>query len=93
MQSIGERIHLLRLHIGWSVEECAYRMTIESNSHTTPNTWLEWERSTDQHAFANGLFDQLDAVITVLAADPKWLREGDTESVNLSNQVLPFPAR
>ncbi|NCF44670.1 MAG: hypothetical protein GWP70_07595 [Proteobacteria bacterium] len=91
MQSIGERIHLLRLHIGWSVEECAYRMTIESNRRTTPNTWLEWERSADQQASVNGLFDQLDAIIKVLAADPQWLRDGDAESVGPCNEVLPFP--
>ena len=77
MQSIGERIHLLRLDIGWSIEECAYRITIEANNHTTPETWQRWERSSDEQATNNGLIEHLDAIAKLLVADWVWLREGD----------------
>ena len=62
MQSIGERVHLRRLDIGWSIEECAYRITIEANSHTTPETWQLWERSSDHQASDNGLILHMDAI-------------------------------
>jgi transcriptional regulator with XRE-family HTH domain len=77
MPSIGERIHLLRLDIGWSVEECAYRITIEANNHTAPETWQLWERSSDHQATSNGLIQHLDAIATLLAVDKVWLSSGD----------------
>ena len=73
MNSIGERIHLLRLSIGWSVEECAYRMTIEANTCTDPELWLAWERCSDEQAQSNGLIEHLQAVTNILAADLSWV--------------------
>ncbi len=97
MHSIGERVHLRRLDIGWSVEECAYRITIEANNHTTPETWQRWERSSDQQATTNGLIQHLDAIATLLAVDSIWLKDGDhsdsgeTKGESQQADVLPFP--
>jgi transcriptional regulator with XRE-family HTH domain len=97
MHSIGERVHLLRLDIGWSIEECAYRITIEANNHTTPETWQRWERSSDQQATSNGLIQHLDAIATLLAVDDVWLRDGDhidsgeTKGEPQQADVLTFP--
>ena len=97
MRSIGERIHLLRLEIGWSIAECAYRITIEANSHISPETWQRWERSSDEQAASNGLLQHLDALAALLAADKDWLRNGDScvsgvaESDAQFADVLPFP--
>ena len=95
MRSIGERIHLLRLEIGWSIAECAYRITIEANSHISPETWQRWERSSDEQAASNGLLQHLDALAALLAADKDWLRNGDmcsevAESDAQLANVLPF---
>ena len=59
MPSIGERIHRIRLHIGWSVEECAYRATIEANAHIEPSMWLDWERCCDEQAGREARPDQV----------------------------------
>ena len=97
MQSIGERVHLRRLDIGWSIEECAYRITIEANSHTTPETWQLWERSSDHQASDNGLILHMDAIATLLAVDNMWLRNGDhshsdkTKKEPQQADVLTFP--
>lgn len=96
MRSIGERIHLLRLDVGWSIAECAYRITIEANSHTSPETWQRWERCSDEQASSNGLLQHLDALAALLAADKDWLRNGDNcvpevaESDAQLAKVLPF---
>jgi transcriptional regulator with XRE-family HTH domain len=97
MHSIGERIHLLRLDIGWSIEECAYRITIEANNHTTPETWQRWERSSDKQATSNGLIQHLGAIAKLLAVDSIWLRDGDhsdsgeTKGEPQQADVLTFP--
>ena len=88
MQSIGERVHLRRLDIGWSIEECAYRITIEANSHTTPETWRLWERSSDHQASDNGLIAHVDAIATLLAVDKGWLCNGDD---GLSEEAIGEP--
>ncbi len=96
MSSIGERLHLLRLDVGWSVAECAYRITIEANSHTSPEIWQCWERCSDEQASTNGLLQHLDALAALLAADEDWLRNGDNcvaeaaQGDAQSANVLPF---
>lgn len=94
MQSIGERIHLVRLHIGWSPEECAYRTTIESNANITPTLWQEWERCSDGEAGNNGLQSRLNAIATILAVDPEWLKDGDNVAETApTERVIAFPSR
>ena len=46
-QSIGTRLHLLRIEVGWSIEECAYRLTLNSNRLVSPGDWQTWERAAD----------------------------------------------
>ena len=92
MLSIGERIHRVRLHIGWSVEECAYRATISANANIDPTTWLVWERCSDQQAATNGLSMHLDAISNLFAVDKDWLlRGGIDEPEAQANRVLIFP--
>lgn len=61
----------------WSVEECAYRITIAANHYTTPETWQSWERGSDQEAGENGLIANLAAIAELFAADVAWLSHGD----------------
>lgn len=92
MPSIGERIHRIRLHIGWSVEECAYRATIEANAHIEPSMWLDWERCCDEQAASNGLLMHLDAICVLFAVDKDWLIAGVIEAPDRhDNRVLTFP--
>ena len=92
MPSMGERIHLIRLHIGWSAEECAYRITIEANTHIAPTTWLDWERCSDEHAASNGLVAHLDAICRLFAVDKAWLMAGVIEEPEMQDsRVLAFP--
>lgn len=78
----------------WSVEECAYRITIEANNYTTPETWLAWERCSDRQAAENGLLLALSSIVQLFAADPAWLEGGaNDELVDASGDIIPFPAR
>ena len=94
MSSIGRKVHLLRLDIGWSVEECAYRCTIEANTYTDPEVWRAWERCSDEEAKTNGLIDSLEAVANLLAADPEWIRNSSNNTQtadDLVADVIVFP--
>ena len=94
MPSMGERIHRIRLHIGWSAEECAYRATIEANTHIAPITWLDWERCSDEEAESNGLVAHLDAIARLFAVDKNWLIAGLIEEPNMHDgRILAFPPR
>lgn len=76
----------------WSVEECAYRMTIEANAYVTPETWLSWERCADQEAAAQGLLAALSPLASLFAVDRHWLQHGDpSDQVGPSSDVLSFP--
>ena len=92
MRSMGERIHRIRLHIGWSAEECAYRTTIEANTHIAPITWLDWERCSDEQAASNGLVAHLDAICRLFDVDKDWLIAGVIEDPDMhDSRVLAFP--
>ena len=94
MSSIGERIHCVRLDVGWSVEECAYRSTIFANAHIDPATWLGWERCSDQQAATNGLLTHLDAISNLLAVDKDWLVKGVIdEPEEQADRVVTFPLK
>ena len=94
MPSIGERIHRVRLDVGWSVEECAYRSTIFANAHIDPATWLGWERCSDQQAATNGLLTHLDAISNLLAVDKDWLLKGVIdEPEEQADRVVTFPLK
>ena len=92
MPSMGERIHRIRLQIGWSAEECAYRTTIEANTHIAPSTWLDWERCSDEQAASNGLVAHLDAICRLFAVDKNWLTADSIEEPNMNvGRILAFP--
>ena len=92
MPSIGERIHCIRLHIGWSAEECAYRATIEANTHIAPSTWLNWERCSNEQAASNGLVVHLDAICRLFAVDKEWLIADSIGEPNThDSRILAFP--
>jgi thiamine biosynthesis lipoprotein ApbE len=78
----------------WSVEECAYRVTIEANNYTTPETWLNWERCSDRQAAENGLLLALNSISQLFAADRAWLEDGNHDGlVEASGDIVPFPNR
>jgi transcriptional regulator with XRE-family HTH domain len=88
MSSIGARLHLLRLSMHWSVEECAYRITIAANHYTTPETWQSWERGSDDEAAENGLMANLATISELFAADVAWLTRGDPTDEPLSSSSV-----
>ena len=91
-QSIGERLHLLRLSMHWSVEECAYRITIEANAYTSPGVWFSWERCSDQQASENGLLNMVRPISRLFSVDPVWLEIGNNEALaDPSGDIIPFP--
>ena len=77
-QSIGTRLHLLRLHLGWSVEECAYRLTVSSNQLIAPGTWRNWEGATDSDLYASEFINCLDSICATFGTASDWLLDGDT---------------
>lgn len=92
MQSIGARLHLLRLSMHWSVEECAYRITIEANHYTAPATWLSWERCSDQQASENGLKAALKPIAALFTVELQWLEAGGAvELGESSSDVIQLP--
>lgn len=93
-QSVGARVHLLRLAMHWSAEECAYRITIAANNYITPETWLVWERCSDLQAAENGLLAALKPISQLFAADLAWLESGtNDELTDPSGAIVQFPNR
>lgn len=88
-QSLGQKLHLLRLSVGWSEQECAYRLTLEANELITTPVWIGWEQS--------GLGDAQNREIARLAApicklfstDKNWLMDSSTPATP-SAKILPL---
>ena len=75
-QSIGERLHLLRLDLGWSAAECAYRLTLESNELIVPDKWETWERAADHDDAIQHFSRYVSAVGRMFGIDPESLLNG-----------------
>ena len=75
-QSIGERLHLLRLELGWSAAECAYRLTLEINELIVPETWETWERAADHEPSMQTFLRYATTVSRMFGIDPDSLVHG-----------------
>lgn len=76
-RSLGERLHLLRLAVGWSAAECAYRVTLAANEVIQPTTWLQWERAVQGSDSEEALRHYLDSVTSIFGVSPEWLQHQD----------------
>lgn len=78
IQSPGQKLHLLRLNIGWSEQECAYRLTLEANELITTALWISWERSGVNDTQAQDICRLVEPICKLFSADEIWLLDGDT---------------
>ncbi len=74
--SIGERLHLVRLDLGWSVAECAYRLTLNCNDLIVPDTWTAWERATDHDPVMQNFLRYAPSIGQMFGIDHEWLLHG-----------------
>ena len=86
-QSIGTRLHLLRIEVGWSIEECAYRLTLSSNRLVSPGDWQTWERAADSDDSMEVFQSYVDPICAIFAVAPGWLLGGDASDAS-GAQVL-----
>ena len=78
-QSIGERLHLLRLDLGWSAAECAYRLTLNSNDLIIPEAWSAWERAANNDPEMKTFLPYAHSVGQMFGIDEEWLLHGSTD--------------
>ena len=78
-QSIGERLHLLRLDLGWSAAECAYRLTLNSNDLIIPEAWSAWERAANNDPEIQAFLPYAHSVGQMFGIDEEWLLHGSTD--------------
>ena len=73
--STGSRLNLLRLKVGWSAAECAYRFTIQANQNITTEDWIEWERSSDEEPRGRELNSALDDISAIFEIERSYFDE------------------
>jgi|TARA_B100000768_G_C11204590_1_gene343280 hypothetical protein len=78
IQSPGQKLHLLRLNVGWSEQECAYRLTLEANELITTALWISWERSGVNDTQAQHIYRLVEPICKLFSADKNWLLDVDT---------------
>ena len=78
-QSVGERLHLLRLDLGWSAAECAYRLTLNSNDLIIPEAWSAWERAANNDPEMKTFLPYARRVGQMFGIDEEWLLHGSTD--------------
>ena len=78
-QSIGEGLHLLRLDLGWSAAECAYRLTLNSNDLIIPEAWTTWERATDDDPDIQTFLPYAPSVGQMFGINHEWLLHGSAD--------------
>jgi transcriptional regulator with XRE-family HTH domain len=91
-QSIGARLHLVRIETGWSVEECAYRLTVASNQLITPDAWQAWERAHDTDQVMAHFVNCLPAIGEIFGIDSDWLLNGNV-TTRPSAKILDISKR
>ena len=85
--STGARLNLLRLKVGWSAAECAYRFTIQANQNITTEDWIEWERSSDEEPRGRELNSALDDISAIFGIERSYF---DESAIPMPENVLPF---
>ena len=91
-QPIGERLHLLRLALGWSTAECAYRLTLESNELILPQLWETWEKSRDRDATMQDFSRYADTISRMFGLAPESLMHGSWDHQSAA-ELIALPDR
>ena len=91
-KSIGERLHLLRLDLGWSAAECAYRLTLNSNDLIVPDAWEVWERAADNDPAMQKFLPYAPNVSRMFGINYEWLLQGSTDD-RLTADVIELTQR
>ena len=86
-KSTGSRLNLLRLTVGWSAAECAYRFTIQANQNITTQDWIEWERSSDEEPRGRELNSALVDISAIFGIERSYF---DESTIPMLENVLPF---
>ena len=86
-KSTGSRLNLLRLKVGWSAAECAYRFTIQANQNITTEDWVEWERSADDDSRGKELKSALDDIAAILGIEKSYFEEA---TLPIPENIRPF---
>ncbi len=89
IQSPGQKLHLLRLSIGWSEQECAYRLTLEANELITTETWASWERSGVNDDQNEDIYRLAKPICKLFGIDKSWLFNKNTPATP-SAKILPL---
>ena len=92
MRTRGNRLSLLRLETRWSVEECSYRLMLQTNELQTPENWLAWERSTDDSHAGRELEERLDDIAAVFGVDRQYFYQ-TKDSSQSETKVLKLPLK
>ena len=92
MRTTGNRLSMLRLETRWSAEECAYRLTIQTNELITPDTWIAWERSEHNSADERQLIEKLDDIALMFSVGPLYFEQKTTPQPQEGN-VISFPIK
>ena len=87
LQSLGQKLHLMRLSIGWSEQECAYRLTLQANELITTATWLAWEKSGTNDPENEEILRLADSICGLFATDKSWFLD-ETITTNPRAQIL-----
>ena len=90
-QSIGERLHLLRLDLGWSAAECAYRLTLNSNDLIIPEAWSAWERAANNDPEMQTFLPYAQSVGQMFGIDEEWLLHGSTDERPTADVIKLMP--
>lgn len=90
MRTNGNRLSMLRLETRWSAEECAYRLTIQTNELITPDTWIAWERSEHNSADEQQLIEKLDDIALMFGVGPLYFEQKTTPQ---EGNVISFPIK
>ena len=92
MPTKGNQLSLLRLETRWSVEECSYRLMLQTNEVHTPEDWLVWERSSDDSQAGRELEERLDDIAAVFGIDREYFHQ-TKEPSETKTKVLNFPVK
>ena len=89
IQSPGQKLHLLRLSVGWSEQECAYRLTLEANELITTNAWTSWEQSGVNDVQSRDIYRLIDPICKLFAIEKNWFLDSATPAPP-SAKILPL---